>query len=168
LRLVKEHLEPLGVEVVESQTPLYDALPFENGLFDLVIDRHSGFNIAEVERILAPGGTFLTQQVDGRSFADLSAAFDCQQPWTYFTLQWVLDQIQETQLVVETAQGWTGKTVFDDVGAIVYYLKAVPWTVEGFSVERNRAHLLALQQRLEQGGKLAFSDMLMLIKAVKR
>jgi SAM-dependent methyltransferase len=167
LRLVRERLEPLGVEVVESQTALYDELPFESNSFDLVIDRHSGFNIAEVERVLAPGGTFLTQQVDGRNFSDLSAAFDCQQPWTFFTLDWVLEKIEETQLVVEIAQEWTGKTVFADVGAIVYYLKAVPWTVEKFSAERNQAHLFKLQQRLEREGELVFSDMLMLIKAAK-
>jgi len=168
LRLVRERLEPLGVEVVESRTPLYDELPFENSSFDLVMNRHSGFNISEVERVLAPGGTFLTQQVDGRSGVDLARAFGCNPPWTHFTLDWVLDQIKETQLVVEIAQEWTGKEVFDDVGAIVYYLKAVPWTVEGFSVERNKAHLLALQQRLEREEELAFSDMLMLVKAIKR
>jgi SAM-dependent methyltransferase len=166
LRLVRERLGPLGVEVIESKTPLYDELPFESDSFDLVINRHSGFNIGEVERVLAPGGTFLTEQIDGRSFSDLSAAFDCQQPWTHSTLDWVLDQIAETQLVVEIAREWTGKAVFDDVGAIVYYLKAVPWTVEGFSVERNLAHLFALQQRLEREGELVFSDMMMLIKAV--
>jgi SAM-dependent methyltransferase len=168
LRLVRERLGPLGVEVIESQTPLYDELPFESGSFDLVINRHSGFNVREVERVLAPGGTFLTQQVHGRSFADLSAAFDCQQPWIHHTLQRVMDQIAETCLIVEVAREWAGKTVFDDVGAIVYYLKAVPWTVEGFSVERNLDHLLALQRRLEREGELAFTDMSMLVKAKKR
>mgnify|MGYP000278906337 CR=1 FL=1 len=53
-------LEPLGVQVVHSETALYDLLPFEDGSFDLAINRHSGLNIAEVERVLAPGGTSLT------------------------------------------------------------------------------------------------------------
>ena len=69
-----------------------------------LIDRHTSFNIAEVERVLTPGGVFLTQQVDGRNLADLSAAFDTQQPWTFFTLDFVLDQIAETDLVVEMAE----------------------------------------------------------------
>jgi SAM-dependent methyltransferase len=165
--LAQERLEPLGVEVVESNGSLFEILPFEAEAFDLVIDRHTGFNIAEVERVLTPGGTFLTQQVDGRNLSDLSAAFDCEQPWTYFTLDFVLEKIKETNLMVEVAQEWTGKLIFKDVGAIVYYLKAVPWTVEDFSVERNLDHLLALQQRFEQEGELAFCQRMMVVKASK-
>jgi SAM-dependent methyltransferase len=167
LRLARERLGPLGVEVVQSETALYDDLPFDDSTFDLVIDRHSGFNVAEVGRVLAPGGTFLTQQVDGNNLADLSAAFDCQQPWTFFTLDWVLNQIAETDLVVEMAQEWTGKATFYDVGAIVYYLKAVPWTVERFSVERHLASLQKLQRKLEWEGALAFSERLMIVRAHK-
>ena len=32
---------------------------FEDEAFELVIDRHTGFNIAEVERVLRPGGVFV-------------------------------------------------------------------------------------------------------------
>lgn len=167
LRLARERLEPLGVEVIESETALYDLLPFEDDSFDLVIDRHSGFNIAEVERVLAPGGTFLTEQVDGNNLDDLSAAFDCQQPWTFFTLDWALEQVRGTRLVVQDAREWTGQCLFKDVGAIVYYLKAVPWTVEGFSVEKHLAHLLKLQRRLEREGALAFHSKLMIVQARK-
>jgi SAM-dependent methyltransferase len=167
LRLARERLEPLGVQVVPSETPLYDVLPFEDGAFDLVIDRHSGFNIAEVERVLAPGGAFLTQQVDGTNLADLSAAFDCEQPWTWFTLEWVLEQIVGTSLVVEQAQAWSGVTRFHSVGALVYYLKAVPWTVEGFSAETHLPYLLKLQDRLEREGTLAFTDKSMIVRAKK-
>ena len=142
-------------------------LPFEDESFELVIDRHSGFDIAEVERVLAPGGTFLTQQVDGTNLADLSAAFDCEQPWTWFTLEWVLDRLAETSLVVEQAQAWSGRTRFHSVGALVYYLKAVPWTVEGFSVETHLEHLLALQDRLERGEGLVFEARKYLVEARK-
>jgi SAM-dependent methyltransferase len=167
LSLVRERLEPLGVQVVQSETPLYDTLPFEDNSFDLVIDRHSGFNIVEVERTLAPGGTFLTQQVEGTNMADLSAAFDCQQPWTHFTLDYMLDQIRETHLVVEVAQGWSGKTRIRSVGALVYFLKAVPWIVEGFSVDTHLPYLLKLQQRLEREGTLEFTTKSMLVQARK-
>lgn len=167
LRLVRERLEPLGVQVVASETPLYDRLPFEDGAFDAVIDRHSGFNVAEVERVLAPGGTFLTQQVDGTNMADLSAAFGCQQPWTWFTLEWVLDQIAGTRLVVEQAEAWSGRTRFHSVGALVYYLKAVPWIVEGFAVETHLPALLKLQDRLERDGALAFTCKSMIVCARK-
>jgi SAM-dependent methyltransferase len=167
LRLARERLAPLGVQVVESETPLYDTLPFEEGAFDLVINRHSGFNIAEVARVLAPGGTFVTQQVDGTNMADLSALFDAEQPWTWFTLEWVLAQIAGTDLVVERAEAWSGWTRFHSVGALVYYLKAVPWIVAGFSVEAHLPYLLKLQERLEREGTLAFTDKSMLVQCRK-
>jgi hypothetical protein len=61
-----------------------------------------------------------------------------------------------------------GKLAFTDVGAIVYYLKAIPWSVPGFSVDTHLDHLLQLQQRLEQGEALAFEARLYLIEAWKR
>lgn len=130
LRLARERLEPLGVEVVEANDSLQQVLPFEDNSFDLVIDRHTAFNIAEVERVLAPGGTFLTQQVDGRNLSDLSAAFGCEQPWTFFTLDFVLEKIKATNLIVEHTQEWTGRTIFKDIGAVVYSdsNKREPWS----------------------------------------
>jgi hypothetical protein len=49
----------------------------------------------------------------------------------------------------------------------VYYLKAVPWTVERFSVERHLASLQKLQRKLEWEGALAFSERLMIVRAHK-
>jgi SAM-dependent methyltransferase len=167
LRLARERLGSFGVEVVESDGSLSEVLPFENETFDLVIDRHTSFNITEVERVLTPGGIFLTQQVDGRNVSDLSAAFDCEQPWTFFTLDFVLEKIKETNLIVELAQEWMGKLTFKEVGAIVYFLKAIPWIVADFSVDRNLSHLIKLQHKLEEGGELAFSQRLMIVKAGK-
>ena len=167
LKLARKRLAPLGIDVVKSNDSLKQELPFRDEAFDLVIDRHTSFNISEVERILTPGGIFLTEQVDGNNLHDLSEAFDCKQPWTFFTLDFVLKKIDETNLTVETASEWTGKAIFKDVGAIVYYLKAVPWTVPGFSVERNLAHLKKLQRRLEQEKELVFQEKLLLVKAIK-
>lgn len=70
--------------------------------------------------------------------------------------------------MVERTQEWIGRTIFKDVGAIVYYVKAVPWTVPpDFSVERYLNHLQQLQRRLEQEGALIFQQKLMLVKVRK-
>ncbi len=167
LRLARERLGPLGVEVVESESSLTEILPFDDETFDLVINRHAGFNSADIERVLKPGGVFLTQQVDGNNLSDLSALFNCQQPWTFLTLNFALEQIKKTNLVVKMAQEWTGRCVFKDVATMVYYLKAVPWTVEGFTVETHLPYLFRLQERLEQEGELAFTQKRMMIKARK-
>ena len=61
-RLAQERLAPLGVEVVETNASLQQVLPFEDEQFDLVISRHTAFNIAEVERVLARGVPRLKQR----------------------------------------------------------------------------------------------------------
>jgi len=53
-------LQPLGVSVLQADS--YQ-LPFGPAGFDLVLDRHEALRPAEVARVLAPGGTLLTQQI---------------------------------------------------------------------------------------------------------
>jgi hypothetical protein len=51
------------------------------------------------------------------------------------------------------------------VGAIVYYLRAVPWLVPGFSVDTHLDALLALHNRLARGEELIFQARKYLIEA---
>src|SRR5574338_1503386 len=62
-KLATERLAPLHVRVVNVPLTDSDPMPFADTEFDLVLNRHSGLNSAEVARLLAPGGTFLTQQI---------------------------------------------------------------------------------------------------------
>ena len=57
--------------------------------------------------------------------------------------------------------------MFRDVGAIVYYLKAVPWTVEGFTVDGCLDALESLQARLDDGDELCFTRSLYYYRARK-
>ena len=70
-------------------------------------------------------------------------------------------------LTILDIEEWSGKLSFTDVGAIVYYLKAVPWLVPGFSVKTHSKYLFALQRRLEGGDELAFTAKKYLIEARK-
>ena len=85
-RLATERLSSFGVQVVDVRLTDVDLMPFSNGEFDLVLNRHSGFNAKEVARILATGGTFLTQQVHGLWAYDLLAVFDAKPQWPDATL----------------------------------------------------------------------------------
>ena len=165
IQLATERLAPLGVRVVEVALNRYSPMPFADGEFDLVLNRHSGTNPAEVARILAPGGTFLTQQIHGLWAHDLLAAFDARPPWPHATLENKVTRLEAAGLTIVMAQEWSGKLAFTDVGAIVYYLKAIPWLVQGFSVETHLDHLLALQDRLERGLDLVFEARKYLIEA---
>jgi hypothetical protein len=117
--------------------------------------------------MLAPGGTFLTQQIHGLWAYDLIAVFDARPQWPDSTLEKYVPQLKAAGLTIVDTQEWSGRLSFTDVGAIVYYLKAVPWLVPGFSVETHSKYLFKLQDQLESGEGLSFSARKYLIEAYK-
>ena len=166
-KLVTERLAPLGVKVIQVGVSDFDPMPFLDGEFDLVLNRHASFNASEVARILSPGGTFLTQQVHGLWAHDLLAAFDAKPQWPEATLDTYVPRLEEAGLKIINIQDWSGRLMFTDVGAIVYYLRAVPWLVPGFSVETHLRYLFALQEQLENQEPLSFVARKYLIEAHK-
>jgi SAM-dependent methyltransferase len=166
-RLAGERLGSLGVRVEAVEVTEHDPMSFEDGEFDLVLNRHSGLSAGEVARILAPEGTLLTQQVHGLWGQDLLAVFRVEPKWPDATLAKTRPLLEAAGLAVVTAQEWSGTFSFTDVGAVVYYLKAIPWLVDGFSVETHLEPLLELQDRLEHGEPLAFEAGEYLIEAHK-
>lgn len=167
VRLVQERLAPLGVRVVDVPALADGPLPFADGEFELVLNRHTGFNPSEIARILVPGGVFLTQQIHGWWAHDLLAVFGAEPQWPESTLEVDVGRTQAAGLAIVGAQDWSGGFSFTDVGAIVYYLRAVPWLVPGFSVATHAAQLLALQSRLDSGEPLSFLARKYLIEARK-
>ena len=166
-QLATERLSPFGVRVVDVPLTDFDPMPFVDGKFDLVLNRHSGLNAREVARILVAGGTFLTQQIHGLWAYDLMAVFDARPQWPDSTPKKYVPQLTAAGLTIVNVQEWSGKLSFTDVGAIVYYLRAVPWFVPGFSVETHAQYLFKLQTRLESGAGLSFSARKYLIEAYK-
>jgi SAM-dependent methyltransferase len=161
VEIARRRLDPLDVDVVGVGGGT--DLPFPDRSFDLVLDRHTAFDAAEVARVLRPGGTFLTQQVDGRNLADLIERFGAQPQFPDITLERLSGQLRGAGFVIDDARDQRLVTTFDDVGALVYYLRAVPWTVLGFSVATHRRELLALQAQLDAGAPLAFTSRRFLI-----
>lgn len=167
LALAAQRLAPYGVEVQEADSNERQILPYDDGSFDLVISRHSAFGGAEVMRVLAPGGVFFTQQVHGRSGEDLQARFGAVPEWPYATMEYFAGKLTAAGLDLAESKEWSGKMVFADVGAIVYYLKATPWIVPDFSVATHLDALLGLQEEVEAGKQLAFGRRLHILKARK-
>lgn len=165
--LATARLAPLGVQVLDVRITDDDPLPFADGEFDLVLNRHSAFNAAEIARVLAPGGVFLTQQVHGMWADDLHAAFDVTPQWPNATPEQHVPRLQAAGLEIVDLQNWQGALRFTDVGAIVYFLKAVPWTVPGFTVETHARYLFALHDRVDAGEDLLFTTRKYLIEARK-
>jgi hypothetical protein len=59
--------------------------------------------------------------------------------------------------IVESGEG-AEETTFADVGAFAWYLRAVPWAVDGFSIEMHRPQLERLHRRMESDGPLVVSQ----------
>ena len=168
VKLAKERLAPLGVTVLDVDVDNEQPMPFAAaGEFELVLNRHSAFNSREIALTLTPGGTFLTQQVHGLYAHDLLAAFHVAPLWPDATPEFYLPRLRTAGLEIIRAEDWTGTLTFTDVGAIVYYLKAVPWSVPGFTVATHVESLLALQRRLDVEGKLVFAAKKYIIEAQK-
>lgn len=165
LAVARRRLEPLGVQVFQGNTR--SGMPFDAGSFDLVLNRHGGFRSAEMHRILRPGGVFLTQQVGGDNLADLTAAFDARLAYPDNTLARICDELTALGCEIRRSEEWRGEVSFLDIGALVYFLKAVPWVIEGFDVERHHDVLRSLHHRLQSGGPLHFTYSRFLIEAVK-
>jgi len=167
IELTEERLGPLGVRVVRVALTRDGPMPFARGEFDLVLNRHSGLNCAEVARVLGPGGTFLTQQIHGLWAQDLLAEFGAAPQWPDATPGYHIPRLEAAGLSVENLEEWQGRLAFHDVGAVVYYLKAVPWLVPCFSVKTHAHHLVRLQGRLQREGELVFTARKYLIEARK-
>ena len=142
-------------------------MPFADGEFDLALNRHAAFNPSEVARVLSAGGAFLTEQVHGMWLWDMQAAFDAKPLMPDNTAAKYTPMLEAAGMAVVTVEEWEGRIVFTDVGAIVYYLKAIPWVVPGFTVKSHLRYLFALQERLEAGEELGFYAAKFLIEASK-
>lgn len=155
--LARKCLRPLGVKVIDVNK-LGSKLPFQNNRFGLVLNRHDAFNAKEVFRILKPGGTFLTQQVGGGNLEALEKVFNVKPGYIDWTLVSIKKDLKRAGFTIKLARQWKGKVEFKDVGALVYFLKAIPWCIPGFSVEKNLHQLEKLQKALDRGKKLVFTE----------
>jgi SAM-dependent methyltransferase len=154
-----QRLRPAGIAVVQDEgapdnapghpaaTPGRGRLPFGGAAFDLVIDRHEAFLAAEVHRILVPGGTFVTQQVDTRSSDDLYRLLGLAPPaqpasWLPMACQ----ELEEAGFAIRIAQAGEERQYFHDVAGIIYYLRAVGWSVPEFTLDRFAGRLRRLHE----------------------
>lgn len=150
------------------------ALPTErwiwaNASFALISNRHESFVAAEVARVLAFGGSFITQQTGGDYDASydalgLSRPSDRGREWNPAL---ATAQVQAAGLnVVDSAEGHE-ETALSDIGAIAWYLRAIPWVVGGFSLRSHRPNLQRLHERIKSDGPIIFRQPSFWLKAFK-
>lgn len=154
IEVARATLEPLGVRVVPFEED--HRLPLPDRAFDLIINRHESYAPRELRRLLVPGGRFVTQQVGGRDNWDLNEALGA--PVSPEFADWSLEQattdLQRAGfMIIDQREAFT-RTLFYDVGAIVFYLQAVPWQIPDFTVERYRDRLHDVHEQIRRTGKL--------------
>lgn len=159
----RTRLSPLGVKVAE--VGVGKDWPFADGQFDLIMNRHGHLNVGELARCLARGGTFFTQQVSSDNLRDLAELFGADSGTPDNRLPGVYDALEAHGLQLRRAETWQGCQTFADVGALIYFLKAVPWVVADFGVETHRPILEALQAKADGGEPLRFRIERFLIEA---
>lgn len=138
-------LADVGVEVRAYDAEAGDRLPWADGSFDLVMSRHEAVDMAEIARVLAPGGRILTQQVHGHEVPEMRRWFGGRVQYPEVTPEHHAAAMEAAGLIVDTAEDWSGAMTFADAEALVVYLGLVPWDVpEDFTVDAHAETLLQL------------------------
>lgn len=161
-------LHPRGVVVVAD--PDEPPLPFADDAFDLVTSRHPATVWwEEIARVLRPGGTYLAQHVGPASAWELVEYFLGPQPEAR-RKRHPDDESAAARaagLEIVDVRAERLRMEFLDVGAVVYFLRKVVWTVPGFTVDRYRDQLRALHERIEADGPFIAHSSRTLIEARK-
>ena len=168
IRIAQARLEPLGIEVLPLEHD--QELPLPDRSVQLVINRHESYWVPELFRILEPGGIFLTQQVGALDCVQinefLAAAPDAN--IGVWTLKNETEQLEQAGFQIQRAEEAFLDSIFDDIGAVVFFLKIIEWQIPDFSIEKYYDRLLMMHQQIIDQGPFRAKAHRFLIKAQKR
>jgi SAM-dependent methyltransferase len=165
--LARRRLASLGGRVVEAGED--DDLPFPDGSFDLVVSRHPvTVHWSEIARVLAPGGTYLSQQVGAGSLRELIDFMMGPQPiGDARAPERARREATSAGLTVTDLRSEALRIEFFDVAAVIVFLRKVIWTVPSFTVDAYRPRLEALHTQIESTGPFVAHSQRFLIEAHK-
>jgi SAM-dependent methyltransferase len=165
VELARRNLRSLGATVTAVDD---DAdLPFPDDSFDLVVSRHPTVTLwAQIARVLRPGGSYFSQQVGAGSNRELIDFMMGPQPvGEARNPQRAAAAAQQAGLTVTDLREQALEVQFFDVGAVVYFLRKVLWTVPDFTVERYRDRLARLHDQIQAEGPFTCHAQRFLIEA---
>jgi SAM-dependent methyltransferase len=168
IAVARARLEPLGIQVADV-SELDGLLPFVDNTFDRVINRHGGLYADELERVMRPGGTFLTQQVGGENCMDLNRALQEDPSFEYAqeTLEDLAAQLTRAGLQIVEARECFPRLTFHDIAGVIFYLNAIQWQIADFTVQKYRDGLLRIHNEILDNGGFSVRQHRVLIQAVK-
>jgi hypothetical protein len=144
-------LHPLGVAVVAAGE---GRLPFAAGTFDLVSSRHPAtVHWDEIARVLVRGGTYFAQHVGGQTNVEITEYFlGPSQPHNARDHDLEAARARAAGLEVLQCRNERLRLEFFDVGAVVFFLRKVIWTVPDFDADRYRQRLRSLHEQIARDG----------------
>ena len=150
--LCRRELVPLGVDFQEWNGR--EQLPFADGSFYIVINRHGDLDAAQIIRVLKPGGLFITQQVGAENDRELVELLcgETELPFPEQYLDLAVCKFRDAGFEILEAQECFRPIRFYDVGALVWFARIIQWEFPGFSVDTNLEGLMNAQRVLERDG----------------
>lgn len=153
VELCGKKLLPLGVDFKRADGN--SSLPFEDGSFDVVINRHGDWNPDEIWRVMKTGGVFITEQVgaeNDRELVGLLLSDELPFPFPGQYLDIARTTFQDRGFSILKAEEAFRPIKFWDVGALVWFTRIIEWEFPGFSVRGYLDNLYRAQELLEQKG----------------
>lgn len=153
VQLCKQTLLPMGIDFRAADGG--DELPFEDAMFDIVINRHGDFNEREIYRVLKSGGFFITEQVgaeNDRELIELLLPDAIELPFPEQYLHIVSKKFKANGFKIIEEQECFRPIKFFDVGALVWFAHIIEWEFPGFSVDKCVERLINTQKLLNMNG----------------
>lgn len=154
VNLCREVLLPLGIDFRSGDGE--EKLPFDDGSFDMVINRHSDFNAEEIYRVLKPDGLFITQQVGAENDRELVKLVcgETEMPFPEQYLNITSNKFKDAGFAILRGEEFFGPIRFFDVGALVWFARIIQWEFLNFSVDTHLENLLDAQRILQERGSI--------------
>jgi hypothetical protein len=144
--------------------------PFRGGAFDLVCSRHPvATRWDEIARVLASGGCYFAQHVGAGSNRELTDFLMGPQPVSGArSPEKAAEDASAQGLDVVDLRTVSLRVEFSDIGAVVYFLRKVIWTVPDFTIGRYRGRLAQLHDVITSEGAFVSHAQRFLIELRKR
>jgi SAM-dependent methyltransferase len=166
--LAEPRLRDVGAHLVVTSQDR-PGLPFADQSFELVISRHPVVVWwSELHRVLRPAGKYFAQHVGPHSLRSLSEFLVGPLPEASARDVAVERRAaQDAGFIVQHMTLERPRVAFFDVGAVVYFLRLVPWIVPAFTVSKYRQRLRELHDLIQVEGAFNTSSSRTLVQATR-
>jgi SAM-dependent methyltransferase len=168
IQICLQRLAPLGITVYPIDSN--DDLPIEDGIFDIVLNRHEDFSASEVNRILKSKGIFITQQVGKDNNSDLAKYLNSNYKTLFpeATLKKQVEFLEKNGFEILFKKEEFPKLRFFDIGAFVYFANIIDWEFQNFNIDKCIDKLYNLYKEIETKGFISSTEHRYVIVAKKR